>query len=648
MWAIYPNNLTTGIKLMSENPDSNIPLDFNKIFTDLAEKLIVNTASSAYNKGKGFLKGKSDDVRLKLETYKDYLAYVHAHYSKAKSFLIRDESTQLYDFYVPMGISCGKKISEEASIFNFTVKNGFAVIQGTAGSGKSMMMRHLFLNTIEKQERVPIFIELRKINDFDGTLFEFIKEILSENKFTLDSEYIEKALKAGHFAIFLDGFDEIALSKRTQLIKETKKLAKDFDKNIIIISSRPDDEFASWTQFDNWTISPLTLLQALKLVRKIPSQNINKETRDNFLEDLETSLYKKNQSFLSNPLLLSIMVITYASSGDVPDRISTFYENAYIALFERHDILKGAFKRDKRCNLDISDFKKIFSAFSALSANVRFNRERKNSLRFPKTAALKFIKKAKEISIVSNDFNHEDFLEDCLRAVCLLLEDGLEITYAHRSFQEYFTAVFISELDDAEAQKEIISTYIQADDGTLMLLQQINPSILERLVLIPNLQKLEKEIEFEGSVTFKDFHKFMEYCFNKEKPFLVRSPISNTFSFSGVLSDNPEGRLMAWIYKYIFETYKPKRMRASFTLSEASVNEIQKLVELRLDNEKILEIPFFLNPELEQVYFKDKSMMFSERGLDALFTLKNQLEEKYKKIDAARKANLFNSLNVRF
>ena len=487
---------------MSENAE----IDINKIIVDLAQKMIIDTATGIISKSKKLFRGLNDDVRLKLESsYKDYLACVYERYSKAKSFLIRDESTQLYDFYVPLGISCGKKKSEEASIFNFTVKNPFAVIKGGAGSGKSMMLRHLFLNTIEKKERVPIFIELRRLNDFDGSIFDYIKNILNENKFTLDDEFIEKALKAGHFAIFLDGFDEIAISRHKQIVKEILKLAQNYDKNIIIVSSRPDDEFSSWNAFDVWEISPLTLDQALKLIKKVPSKNIDQETRDKFLKDLEKELFEKHNSFLSNPLLLSIMAITYANSGDVPQKISTFYENAYIALFERHDALKGAFKRDRRCDLDILEFKKIFSAFSTLTSSKLAEDEyfdaflRGGALRFPKTDALDYIERTREIIDLQADFDTEDFLQDCIKAVCLLVEDGLEITFAHRSFQEYFTALFISNLDDSDAQEELIHSYLNGRGGqTIELLFEINQSLIEKSLLIPGIETIEKEIEYEG------------------------------------------------------------------------------------------------------------------------------------------------------
>lgn len=622
---------------MNETQSPAIPLDINKIVTELTTKLITNTAGTVISKGKGLFKSFSDDIRLKMEkSYKDYLICAYARYSKAKSFLIRDEATQLYDFYVPLGITCGKKQSNEASIYNFIQKNPFAIIKGSAGSGKSMMMRHLFLNTIEKQEKVPIFVELRRLNDFDGSLLDFIKNSLVENKFLLDSEFIEKALKLGHFAIFLDGFDEISISNHKKIVKEILDLAKNYDKNIIIISSRPDEEFSSWNLFDVWEIAPLTLEQALKLIKKVPAKNIDEETRDKFLKDLAKELFDKHKSFLSNPLLLSIMAITYASSGDVPQKISTFYENAYIALFERHDALKGAFKRDRRCKFDILEFKKVFSAFSVLTFQRLLSNQKSNStnsLRFPKTTALSFIDTAKEISNLTVDFKTEEFLEDCIKAVCLLIEDGLEITFAHRSFQEYFAALFISTLEDTDTQKELIQSFFKINSNLVGLLFEINPTVVEKYFIIPTIEEIEKEINFKGKVNITTYKKFLRSYFSYFR--------TNLFSLEKI-SIFPESGMFFYANFYLF-VLRRFNLGTSGDIS-VSLETSQKIMSEVSRNKRTLPLELVLKKKEFVEILADEDWAFSIKSLETVLKLKDILNKKYKHIDLARRENLLKGL----
>ncbi len=81
--------------------NENTEIDINKIIVDLAQKMITDAATGIISKGKKIIKGLNDDLRLKLESsYKDYLACVYERYSKAKSFLIRDEAKQVSKSFI--------------------------------------------------------------------------------------------------------------------------------------------------------------------------------------------------------------------------------------------------------------------------------------------------------------------------------------------------------------------------------------------------------------------------------------------------------------------------------------------------------------------------------------------------------------------
>src|SRR2546430_282403 len=177
-------------------------LNINKV----AAEFVNQNIELFYNVGKDVLKGATDKVRLVLNnSYKNYLICVTDRYSKAKSFFIRHEPTYLYQFYVPIGLTSGKNAIAKASLSAIAKVSPFAVITGGGGSGKSMLMRHLFLDALLSRRKVPIYLELRELNQSDQSLVEFIRETLHANHFTLDETYIEKALKAGHFVLLLDG-----------------------------------------------------------------------------------------------------------------------------------------------------------------------------------------------------------------------------------------------------------------------------------------------------------------------------------------------------------------------------------------------------------------------------------------------------------
>jgi hypothetical protein len=470
--------------------------DVNKLVAEFLNQNIENILAL----GKGVLKGATDRIRLRLmKSYGEYLLCVAERYSKSKSFFIRNEPANLYDFYVPVGISSPKADLATPTMPSLAAVSNCVVITGSGGSGKSMLMRHLFLNTLDLKKKVPVFLELRELNQKRRTIQEFLNETLSSNKFTLDDEYIQKALKSGHFALFLDGFDEIGLTIRNAVSNDIRQLAKKYDGNIFIVSSRPDNDFAGWQNFSTLHIKPLNIDQACELIEKLP---FDADLKTKFLRDLKSDLFKKHESFLSNPLLLSIMLLTYGQSADIPTKLSIFYNQAYEALFQRHDALKGGFQRDRRTKLDIQDFQKVFSAFCIQTYD-------KRAFQFSKSDALDYLEQAKKITGL--DFDTTDFLTDSLQAVCLLVEEGLMFVFSHRSFQEYFVARFVRQTKP-EIQERLISKYCGnfLHDEVMHLLYEMNPEVVERGFVLPYLDKLAIAIGVKNRLGITHYLRYLK------------------------------------------------------------------------------------------------------------------------------------------
>ncbi len=53
------------------------------------------------------------------------------------------------------------------------------------------------------------------------------------------------------------------------------------------------------------------------------------ETKEKFMKDLDARLYYSHTQFASNPLLLTIMLMTYSSIGDIPRKMHIFYSKAF-------------------------------------------------------------------------------------------------------------------------------------------------------------------------------------------------------------------------------------------------------------------------------------------------------------------------------
>ena len=215
---------------------------------------------------------------------------------------------------------------------------------------------------MNEEDVIPNFIELKEINNIEGQYkFEYLLyEKLFELGSTVKKEYMEYALKAGIFVFLLDGYDEINSAKQEKFIKTLESFCDQYPKNFYILSSRPCSEFIEFQRFSVLTSLPLTLAQAMSLIEKI---NFDKEIKERFLIALETKLYKTHESFASNPLLLSIMLLTFDNYAEIPEKLHLFYSNAFETLYSKHDATKSGYRREMRCKLSYDDFRNVFSFF---------------------------------------------------------------------------------------------------------------------------------------------------------------------------------------------------------------------------------------------------------------------------------------------
>lgn len=415
----------------------------------------------------------------------EYCTNVIKKYCRARTFFIRDEPQYLEDFYVAASIIKSRNTRvEKAGVSALSKISRRCVVTGSGGSGKTIFMRHLLHNAIETGAGYPVFIELRAVNEMqDVALEKLIAKFMKEHGFPLHEDLAVKSLKEGLLIVLLDGFDEVVFSKRKQLEIEIKKLGSTSTSQIVV-SSRADMALEGWDGFSNIKIAPLEIDEACDLIKKI---TFEEEIKTRFIEKLREGLFKTHKYFLSNPLLLSIMLLTYGDSADIPKKFASFYEQAYTALFQKHDALKSGFRRQRNTDLDIYGFSKLFSAFSAITYEQR-------AFRFSTLDAINYAKQANRVSGF-HGVDPEGFLDDARQAVCLLVEDGLDISFVHRSFQEYFVAKFIAEAEGSLQKKYVkkISSNNAGHsldvDNVIKILYEISPSIVEDNYLIPNLDK---------------------------------------------------------------------------------------------------------------------------------------------------------------
>jgi hypothetical protein len=420
-----------------------------------------------------------------------------------KTIVHRTEPVKLHDFYQPLYIRrygrnyYDEKISTTDCVELFN-DNNFITLIGTAGSGKSTIVKSLLVNSIETKFKIPIKIELRYLNTYDGNLIKYInEEIFKLSQLAFDQKIINRLLQSGNFLIFFDGYDELSSTVKDDVTKSINDITKIYNKNSYVITSRPYTNIELLSKFRNYIVCDLNSEEMEAFVRKQLPIN-EKETATKIIEAITNDGNETYKSYLGNPLLLSMFILTYQTYSNVPPKKSTFYRQVFDSLFYLHDsVSKLSWTREKKSGLSKEQFEYVLQLFSFISffkEIFAFEEDFINN-------TLNQIKEKKKSLIFENNL----LLEDLQVAICILNKEGLDYVFPHRSLQEYFASLYIVNLDPKnknEVYKRVLDQLLNNDTFEMMSKENFYTLLTEQDYLgviknlsIPFLEKISEDIK---------------------------------------------------------------------------------------------------------------------------------------------------------
>lgn len=450
------------------------------------EKSTVNLVDQLSLK---FAKDRYDVVKFELKKgLPDYLAANYAKCETLKTLLNRNDPIALEDCFVAPDFNLKEEIISSCDFLNHVYQSGGkVVITGLAGSGKSVFLKYSFRRVIkEGHSYYPIFFELRLLNRLSPKNGILISEIFQSIKSCCESftrTQFNHGLKKGAFYFLLDGFDELKQEIREQVSSEIKELARNHHKCAILVTSRPSDEFVSWEGFSEAKLLPFDLEKVVEYISKL---RFDEDKKREFLEDLQGELFEENEDFLSNPLLSAMMLLTYDSYGEIPEKRHIFYSKCFDVLAREHDASKGRYKRELFSSLTMDQLEQVFMFFCAISyVDQQFSFSHKQMEKYVGAA----------ISACGVDAEIATVIRDLRESISIMELVGLAYEFAHRSFQEYFYAKFVITDRKLSLEKKIgwlIERFVL--DDTIEMIADMDRSYFEDEFLLPQTKSLDVKL----------------------------------------------------------------------------------------------------------------------------------------------------------
>lgn len=176
-------------------------------------------------------------------------------------------------------------------------------------------------------------------------------------------------------------------------------------------------------------------------------------------------------------------------------KMHIFYEQAYQTLFNKHDSYKQGFIRKSLTSLDMQQFKIVFSLFCLTTYHKQMFEFSENDF---DTLLTKCLKQTKNQQVSA-----ENLKKELLSNVPLMVQDGLYFCFAHRSFQEYFSACYLVhnqdlpyEVFDAMGKRLFV-------DNVLSMTFDINQRLLEKKWILPKIRTILSKIQDGSSVDIR-------------------------------------------------------------------------------------------------------------------------------------------------
>lgn len=375
-------------------------------------------------------------------------------------------------------------------LFDFSNK---IVILGNPGSGKSILIKSIICEILNNKNDtffnknvtpfIPFRIELRKYLAFKkqnrGNIIKYLNSLLEEEYgiTSMTEILLEKILKENNNIIFFDGLDEIfKIEDKIDTKNDIENFHNSFPLTKSVTSSRiigyeeaklNDEDFfeVNIKNFNNFQIKEYLHKWYKKEEEVVERRSV----------EINVFLEKRNEidnELVSNPLLLSLIVIIYRNTLALPESKLEIYQSCTKTLVEKWD----ASKKDLEINLDQEIYKKRENILADL-AYWQYQQLSGDEIKITFIRALKNVAQSLERLKIADEYESHNSAENFMvyeqkRSIYF------ENNFTHKTFLEYYCAYWIysniEKKNKTEERNLLITKYIDNSFWHIVLELLIN------------------------------------------------------------------------------------------------------------------------------------------------------------------------------
>ena len=251
----------------------------------------------------------------------------------------------------------GKIRQEKISGLDAVSQHKALMVLGRPGAGKTTFLKYLTIACLDGEflgDLVPIFVTLKEWTEFPGepSLLNYVSRQWSDCGITDAESVLRQCLKNGQALVLLDGLDEVLAAHKNRTIREMRDLIDRFPKNHILATCRIAAREYTFERFTEVEVADFSEEQIQKFVTNWFTHRQDLPKIEHFLDRLQNQ--KPILELASNPLLLTLLCLSFGESGDFSANRAKLYEDGVNLLLKKWDVNKNIQRDQVYKNLSVN------------------------------------------------------------------------------------------------------------------------------------------------------------------------------------------------------------------------------------------------------------------------------------------------------